>query len=204
MNKLNISAIALAISLSFSASAMAEGMAKSEYMTAQDKIAADYKAEKSACSSMSGNAGDICVAEAKGKEKIARADLEDTYKPSTKNRYNARVAKAEVNYAVANERCDDLSGNAKDICVKEAKAAEINAKADAKAQMKTTDAVSTANEKSADARTTANEKSASARKDANTDKRDAQYSVAKEKCDTFAGSAKDHCLDQAKVSYGGK
>ena len=42
------------------------------------------------------------------------------------------MAKAETTYAVAKERCDDLSGNPKDVCVKEAKAAEVKAKADAK------------------------------------------------------------------------
>jgi hypothetical protein len=33
---------------------------------------------------------------------------------------------------VAKERCDDKSGNPKDICVEEAKAAQATAKADAK------------------------------------------------------------------------
>ena len=37
------------------------------------------------------------------------------------------VAKAESAYAVAKERCDDKSGNAKDVCVKEAKAVESRA-----------------------------------------------------------------------------
>jgi hypothetical protein len=42
------------------------------------------------------------------------------------------VAKAESAYAVAKERCDDKSGNDKDVCVKEAKAVEIKALVDAK------------------------------------------------------------------------
>jgi hypothetical protein len=35
-------------------------------------------------------------------------------------------------YDVAKEKCDDLSGNAKDVCVKDAKAAQAKAKAEAK------------------------------------------------------------------------
>jgi hypothetical protein len=45
------------------------------------------------------------------------------------------VAKAEAEYEVAKERCDDKSGNDKDICQKEAKATEAKAKAAAKASM---------------------------------------------------------------------
>lgn len=76
MNKLNINAIALAVTLAFSAGAMAEGMSKVDYKAGQDKISAMYKTDKAACGSLSGNASDICKAEAKGKEKVAAAELE--------------------------------------------------------------------------------------------------------------------------------
>lgn len=46
-----------------------------------------------------------------------------SYKPTVKTHYDARIAKAEADYDVARERCDDLAGNKKDVCVKEAKAA---------------------------------------------------------------------------------
>jgi len=58
-----------------------------------------------------------------GKEKVAKAELEARYKPSEKNRYQARVAQADADYSVAKEKCDDKAGNEKDVCVKEAKAA---------------------------------------------------------------------------------
>lgn len=191
MNKLNFNVIALAIGFTFSAGAMADGLSKEGYKVGKDSIAAEYKAAKAGCGSLSGNQNDICVAEAKGKEKVALAELEARYKPSRETRYEVSLAKAEAIYAVANERCDDLAGNAKDVCVKEAKAAETTTKADAKAQLKTTDAKAAANEKSADAR-----------QDATTDKRDAEYKVAKERCDGFAGGAKDECLAQAKAHFG--
>jgi len=202
VTKLNIKVIALTVSFAFSTGAMAQAMSKNDYLAGKDRIAAEYKSAKAACVSFSGNPNDICMAEANGREKIARANLDAGYKPTRKSHYQARVAKAEADYAVARERCDDMAGNAKDVCVKEAQAAETTAKADAKAQMKTSDANDTANEKSAEARSEANVKANDARKDAAADTLDAQYGVAKEKCDTYAGGAKDHCLDQAKARFG--
>jgi hypothetical protein len=202
VNPLNINVIALALSLAFSAGALAQGMSKNDYKAGKDRIAAEYKSAKAGCASLSGNPNDICMAEAKGREKVARAELDASYKPTVKSHYQARIAKAEAAYAVAKERCDDLAGNAKDVCVTEAKAAQTAAKADAKAQMKTSDANAVANEKSADARSKANDQAADARKEATQDKLDAQYEVAKQQCDTYAGSAKDLCLDQAKARFG--
>jgi len=199
---LNINVIALAVSLAFSAGAMAQSMSKNDYKAGKDKITAEYKLAKAGCASLSGNPKDICVAEAKGKESVGMAELETIYKPTPKNHYQARVAKAEADYAVAKERCDDMAGNAKDVCVKEAKAAETTAKADAKVQMKTMGANATANEKTEQAHSKANEQATDARKDATADKLDADYKVAKEKCDDLAGNAKDVCMKEAKARFG--
>ncbi|MCM2308852.1 MAG: hypothetical protein NDI91_15435 [Sulfuritalea sp.] len=191
MNKYSINALALAVGLAFSAGAMAQSMAKDDYKAGKTQIASQYKAEKAACGSFSGNARDICVAEAKGREKVARADLEASYKPSVGSRYKSRVVAAEASYAVAKERCDDKGGTAKDVCVEEAKAVRTTAKADAKAQMKVSDANAEARGKATQAREAA---AASAN--------DAQYGVAKEKCDAYASEAKEHCLAQAKKNFG--
>lgn len=213
MNKSVISAVTLTASLLFSASVFAQTMTKSDYKMAKDKIAADYKAAKVGCATFSGNAKDICVVEAKGREKVSKADLEAAYKPTLKNQYQARLTKAEATYAVENERCDDLGGNAKDVCRKEAKAHAVAGKADAKAQMKVSDARAKANEKSmeaqnkakvetAEAQNKAKVETAEARKDAAVEKSDAQYAVAKERCDALAGGAKDSCLIEAKARFG--
>ena len=141
MNKFSITVIAAAISLAFSAGALAaQGMSKEAYKAGKDKIAAEYKSAKAGCGSMSANAKDVCMAEAKGKEKVAMAELEASYKPSDKARIAVGIAKAEADYSVAKEKCDDKAGDAKKACVKEAKAAETHAKADASAPMKTADA----------------------------------------------------------------
>jgi len=202
MRKHDIRAIALAIGFAFSAGAMAQSMTKEQYKSGADGITADHKAADVACGALAGNARDICKAQATGKQKVARAELEARYKPSEDARYKVHVAVAEADYAVAKERCDDKAGNIKDVCLKEAKAAEVAAKADATANMKTAKANAKAAETSTNAANKASDKGADARKDAASDKRDADYAVAKEKCDAFSGDAKGSCLNDAKARYG--
>ena len=166
-------------------------MSKDSYTMAKTNADAQYKIDKDACSSMSGNAKDICVAKAKGKDSVAKADAEAAYDNTPKAREKARVALGQANYNVAIEKCDDLAGNPKDVCVKEAKADFVKAKADAKVDRVATDTHHDAAVKQADAR-----------KDANADKRDADYKVAVEKCDALAGPSKDSCVSNAKSQYG--
>lgn len=197
-----ITTIVAAAGLALSAGTMADTMSKQAYKTSVDRIESAYKSDKKKCDSLSGNANDICVTEAAGKEKVAKANLDAANKNTNEARYDARVAKAEADYSVAMEKCDDQSGNKKDVCVKEAKAAEIAAKADAEAQMKSSKAKTIANDKSADARKDANEKSADARHDAAVDKQDANYSVALKRCDSLDGNAKKTCVNDAKALFG--
>ena len=166
-------------------------MTKDNYAMAKKDADAQYKIDKEACSSLTGNAKDICVAEAKGKDNAAKADAEALYANTPKARESARIAHAKATYDVSVEKCDDLAGNRKDVCVKEAKAAFVKAKADAKV-----DRVAV------DAREDATAKQAEASKEANADKREADYKVAIEKCDTLTGPAKDTCVSNAKVQYG--
>jgi len=202
MNTSTLTAIAAAVGLAFCAAAMASTMPEEEYKAAKKSIGADYKSAKAGCEPLQANAKDICLAQAKGNEKVALAELQATYRPTAKTRYEARIAKAEAGYDVAKEQCDDKTANDKGVCVKEAKAALTAAKADARTQMKSTDANKAAAATSAKARHKAHKQVAEARKDATLDKRDADYAVAKEKCEASKGSEKDTCLDDAKRLYG--
>ena len=170
---------------------MATPISKDAYVAAKASADTQYKVDKDACASLSGNAKDICMAQAKGKDKIAKADAEAAYENTPKARESARVTHAEATYAVSKEKCDDLAGNRKDVCVKEAQAELVKGKANAKVDRVAADT-------SHDAAT----KQAEARADASTDKRDAEYKVAIEKCDAFSGPAKDACVSSAKVQYG--
>ena len=60
--------------------------------------------------------------------------LEARYKPSAKTHYQERIARAEADYSVARQKCDDKDGNVKDVCMTEAKGAQTTAKANAKAR----------------------------------------------------------------------
>jgi hypothetical protein len=140
MNKLNITVFAAAIGLALAAAALAGSLSPTDYQSARKAIEADYKSLKAGCDPLSANARDICNAEAKGKENVALAELKASYKPGSKTRYGVRIAKANAAHSIAREKCDDLADDAKDVCVKEADAARVAAKADARAQMKTTDA----------------------------------------------------------------
>lgn len=197
-----LNGVAMTVCLLFGTSAMAQTMSSADFSANKDRIKTEYKADKKGCASMSSNAKDICVAEAKGKESVALAELDHSYKPTLKTQYKVSIAKGEAAYDVAKQKCDDLSGNAKDVCVKEAKAALTTAKADAKVQQKTSDTNNTAHEKSVDANAKARSENKEVRADATADKRAAQLKVAEEKCDGLASAAKDACMAAAQAKFG--
>lgn len=200
ITKFNIAAVS--VCLTVGAAVFAGTMTKADFNLAKDKISATYKSDKALCAPLSGNAKDICVEQAKASEKIAGAELYEGYEPSTKSHYKMRMASAEANYAVAKEKCDDLAGNAKDVCVKEAKEGQVAAKANATAQRKIAEANMKAADKTDAAQMKATTEKMEARTAANADKLDALYKVEKEKCETFAGGAKDTCMQQAKSRFG--
>src|SRR5436309_13663483 len=179
MVKLLLSLLACA-SIAVAGVTGAAPISKDAYNAENKRIEDQYKGDRDECKSMTGNQKDICIETAKGKEKVAKADNEAAYKDTEKARYDVRIARAEADYAVAKEKCDDRSGNDKDVCVKEAKAAETKARADAKATHVAADT----------------------RKDAAEDKRTADYKVAVEKCDSLSGDAKSQCVRDAKARYG--
>ena len=166
-------------------------LTKDGYTEAKKNADAQYKTDREACSSLAGNAKDICIAEAKGKNDVARAEAAVAYENTPVTRENARVARARAAYDVAIEKCDDLAGNPKDVCMKEAQAALVRAKADAKV-----DRIA------GNARQGATAKAKDAAREADAEKREADYKVAIEKCDAFAGPAKEACVGNAKLQYG--
>ena len=176
----NLKTSILLASLMVVSAAQAASISKDDFAVGKTRISADYKTDRAACGSLADNAKDICMEEAKAKEKVAAAELKYAFSGKPADHIKAMEVKAETAYAVAKEKCDDKSGNDKSVCVKEAKALEVKAKADA--------------------RTT--EKVGEVRKDAAEDKRDADYKVAVQKCDSLAGNAKDSCIAAAKAQFG--
>jgi hypothetical protein len=168
-------------------------IAANEKVTESDeaRIKAEYKAAKEHCDDLKSNAKDVCVLEAKGVRNVAKAELKVRDEDSPKNRYKLQMARAEADYDVAKEKCDDLSGNAKDVCVKDAKAAFAAAKAEATAQREVGKAQPDTHEDVSQSR---GETAETARM--------ANYAAAKERCDGYSGDAKDSCVSNAKSKYG--
>lgn len=93
--------------------------------------------------------------------------------------YTAQKSQAEAVYDADIKNCDTLSGNTKDVCVKDAKARRTASEADAKAA----------------------HTSSEARGDATKDKLKAEYKAANERCDQLSGSEQTACQDRAKAKY---
>ncbi len=133
MRKHSIALALLALtSLAWGQTTQAPNMTREAYTAQKDRIEADAKAARAKCDPLQGNAKDICRAQAKGLEKVSKAELEAQYKPSARNEQRALEAKADADYDLAKERCDEQQGHAKDACVEQAKAAQSAAKAQAK------------------------------------------------------------------------
>jgi hypothetical protein len=82
---------------------------------------ADYEVAKERCDDKAGNEKDVCVKEATAAMTRAQADAKATQKGS-EARMDASKDKRDADYKVAAERCDAMSGDAKDACVRNAKA----------------------------------------------------------------------------------
>ena len=173
-------ALMLTCSLAASTAFAATPEAKAAYQQAQDAAEATYKAARAKCEVITGNPKDVCVAEAKAVRVRADEEAAAHYKNTLKAYTQARLKIASANYDLDKVKCEALTGNDKDVCVKQAKATQIAAQADAKADKKAIEA----------------------RTDARDDKRTAEYKVALEKCDAFAGAVKDSCVSTAKTQYG--
>lgn len=135
-NRFTAIALAAAVTLGSAVAAAEERMDYAAVKAEKERIDARYKADQAHCGELAGNAKDVCEAEAKAMQRIARAELESRASGTPKARYDAAVTRAEAEYDVAREKCDQFSGNHKDVCEKEAKAVEKKAKADAKAAYK--------------------------------------------------------------------
>ena len=169
----------LAAALCATSFAVSAAITKDEHKAAVKSANEAYKSAKAACASLSGNAKDVCVAEAKVQKTHAIAKTDGEFKNTPKAIYDGRKDVASAEYDLAKAKCGVKAGNDKDVCIKEAKAIEVRVQADAKAGTKVSDARADA----ADAKNTAN------------------YKAAVEKCDAFAGDAKATCVKETKARF---
>ena len=160
--------------------ALAANDAKAAYKAAEDAADATYKSDLAKCDSLSGNGKDVCVAQAKATREHTTQDAKAAYKKTPKALASARKEGAEADYAVAREKCNGLAGNAKDVCVKQAKADEANALTDANAKQEISQTTAAVRDERAEER----------------------YKVALAKCDGQAGPTKEACVTAAEGERG--
>lgn len=107
------------------------------------------------------------------------ADVKDAMEDRAEARYDAEKDAAKHNYEIAKENCKNMSGNAKDVCMKDAKAKYVKATSQARVE----------------------KKSGKEQAEATEDQMKAYYKAEKEKCDQLSGNAKDTCINDAKMKY---
>jgi gamma-glutamyl:cysteine ligase YbdK (ATP-grasp superfamily) len=181
--KHHASNLAAAMSLSVllaAAPAHAAQIGAADYKAGKAKIRADFKADKLACDSLTANAKDVCREEAKAKEKNAMAALEYGHTGKPADGRKMLTVKVGTAYDVAKEKCDDQTGNAKDVCVQQAKAVQTKGMAEAKLVKDV----------------------AQAGRDLTETTREADLKLADEKCDALTGDAKSTCQSAAQARFG--
>jgi osmotically-inducible protein OsmY len=94
--------------------------------------------------------------------------------------YKAATTKAEIDYKTAKAACNAQSGNAKDVCIEQAKVTRANSEATAAWQYK-------------------NDKKSVEKAQINV--ADANYDLAKAQCAPLSGADKDSCLSGAKSMH---
>ena len=152
--KLKLTIIAASLALGFAGAAQAQSSTntgpsaargdtaradRAQKRADEDRVKAEYKSDMAKCKPMKGNEKDLCEADAKGKEKVAKAELDAKYANTERNQRKVDEAKAEHEYHVAKEKCDAEKGKQENACEKEAKAKYDRAKADIKARYATKD-----------------------------------------------------------------
>lgn len=93
---------------------------KNEYKAAIAHADADYSTATNACKSRQGNDRDVCLKQAKADHIKATEEAKAQLKSKTALA-DARDETTDAQYKVAKKKCDALSDDAKDACIKEAK-----------------------------------------------------------------------------------
>lgn len=116
-------AIAAALVLAFATPAWAQGLTKADYQAAVKTIESDFRTARMGCEPMIGNVRTICIADVRGREAIALAELRAAYDPTNDAVVEVRIAKARAGLDIARARCDDVPAQRKAACGAEAEAA---------------------------------------------------------------------------------
>ena len=168
----------------------AGSISTAQYGAERDRAQAAYRNAWDSCKKLQSSARDRCKVEAKGQYQVAKAELEVKYKPTPARDDRVQVARAKAAYRLANAKCGDLGGNARDVCRMDAKASLVAAQNAIQVSRAAVD-------KGVNSR-----KANSARSEALEENTDAQFAAARERCGALAGDARSSCLGEAKRKFG--
>ena len=128
-----IAGMATILAVGFAGATAAATMGKDEHKASRARIAAEYQADRQKCGAHLGQPAELCVARARGAQRVARAELEAAYKPSPRTQFDAAMARAEAAYEIAKKECGGKDGGIRNGCLKDAEATRAAAKAAASA-----------------------------------------------------------------------
>ncbi|MDB5860728.1 MAG: hypothetical protein JWQ76_4417 [Ramlibacter sp.] len=177
----------LSLGLAGNAFAGGGGMSKDAYQAAQARVEATQKSEVQACDGAKGHARDICRTAAKGRGKVALAELVADYQPSPAADRAVMMAQADADYDLARQHCDEAQGPAKDAC--RARADHVREAAVRLAKIERVEATRRLKAKGSNGGPVAVQQSP-----------DEKYAAEKARCGML-GEERDNCLIEAKRRF---
>ena len=103
-----------------------------DYANVRARMSGDFKSSVAECLVLPASTRDICVEQALAKDRLARAQLDETGAGNPAARKLVRVAEADLAYVVARKLCDDKAGQNRQLCLNSAAAARTRALLNAK------------------------------------------------------------------------
>jgi hypothetical protein len=108
-------------------------MARGDYLRAVRDIEAGTRLALANCRGLADTARTVCRANARGQDRVARAELEARYLGTVESQAHARLARARSEYDLARAMCLARAHDARKGCVAAAKAERSRAMAQARA-----------------------------------------------------------------------
>ena len=147
MNVVNHLALVSTLSVGFIFNAFAQNMSqnliqimsKESYEQHFKNFNADFQLTMQQCAFLKnkftkGVTKQQCESHALNNREIQKSDLKASYKPTIENRYRANMVKAEMNFKMANDKCETSRFNQESTCMRAAKTIHGRDVAKARAQ----------------------------------------------------------------------
>jgi hypothetical protein len=107
-------------------------MSREDYAIARRTIESETRLALAACRSQQGRAKEVCRAEARGEERIRRAELEALYAGTVAAEARVEQARLKTHYEIARARCTDLFAGERSACLHHAREERSRALAEAR------------------------------------------------------------------------